>query len=268
MTFYDEHPFDWAPADWSREADASVPRSLADLIGSIDSASLVLDIGCGPGRVLSFLRRRGLRCIGLDSSRVSVVLAVERCGVPGVVADNLQLPVATGAADVVISDGVIHHTDNPQKSFEENLRVLKPGGQMYIAVYKPSGHYPWLYKYPGEVVRRGLRHRTTTPLVVLFAQLPYFLAHLLKSRGRRTWAGARNLFYDYFVSPRVEFLPRHVVEQWCADRGAEVLHYDENRGLNVHSFIVRKNGSALEAQRNPPPMLTVEVLIGENQESS
>src|SRR5215469_4687680 len=267
MTFYDEHPFDWAPADSPREADATVPPALADLIACIEPDSLVLDIGCGPGRVLSFLRRRGLRCVGVDRSRVSVALAVERCSVPGVAADNLQLPIATGAADVVISDGVIHHTDNPQKAFEENFRVLKPGGQMYVAVYKPSGHYPWLYKYPGEVIRRGLRRRITAPLVELFAQLPYFLAHLVKSHGRRTWTGARNLFYDYFVSPHVEFLPRHVVEEWCACRGAEVLRYNENRGLNVHSFIVRKKSSALDLQRNTQPALTVEMLIGENQES-
>ena len=63
-----------------------------------------------------------------------------------------------GTADVVISDGVIHHTDDPFVSFSENCRILKPGGRMYLAVYKPTGRYPWLYKYPGAVIRFGLQH--------------------------------------------------------------------------------------------------------------
>lgn len=251
MTFYDEHPFDWAPASASGTLDAAVPRVLADLIESIDPQSFVLDIGCGPGRVLGLLCRRGLRCAGVDRSRVSVALAVERCGVPGVVGDNLQLPLATGSVDVIISDGVIHHTDDPAKAFEENYRVLKPGGQMYLAVYKPSGRYPWFYRYPGAVIRAGLRHGATKPLVVLFARLPYFLVHFARSGGTRTWAGARNLFYDYFVTPRVDFIPRSTLEQWVAARGGEILRYDENRGLNVHSFIVRKQESAADSAVAP-----------------
>jgi len=76
--------------------------------------------------------------------------------------------------------------------------------------------------------------------VVVFAQAPYFLIHFLRSRGKRTWAGARNLFYDYFASPRVAFLPREVIEDWCTKRGARIFRYDENRGSNVHSFLLQK----------------------------
>src|SRR5580704_12691284 len=251
MTFYDEHPFDWVPPDPGEPIRSVVSPLLADLIESLDVKYLVLDIGCGPGRVLGFLARRGVRCIGVDRSRVSMGLAAERYHRPGVVADNLQLPFADGTADVVISDGVIHHTDDPRTAFFENLRILKPGAQMYLAVYKPSGRYPWLYKYPGAVIRRGLRHGWAKPLVVMFARVPYFLVHFMKSNGRRTWAGARNLFFDYFVTPRVAFLPRNLVESWCADAGGPILHYEENRGQNVHSFLVQKEPAAVSGRRAP-----------------
>jgi SAM-dependent methyltransferase len=244
VTFYDEHPFDWVPADGSAPIETVVSRALIDLIERLDPASLVLDVGCGPGRVLGLLTRRGLRCIGVDASRVSLGLAVERYHRPGVVADNLRLPLADGCADVVISDGVIHHTEDPGAAFAENCRILKPGGQMYLGVYKPSGRYPWLYKYPGAVIRSGLRRGWSKPLVTMFARFPYFLVHFIRSKGRRTWAGAENLFYDYFVTPRVAFLKRGTVEAWCAKHGARVVVYDENRGGNVHSFCVVKETSA------------------------
>jgi hypothetical protein len=119
---------------------------------------------------------------------------------------------------------------------------------MYVAVYKPYGRYPWLYKYPGALVRSGLRRQWSRPLVTFFAQWPYFLVHFRRSRGRQTWAGARNLFYDYFVSPRVDFLSRAVVEQWCARQGVRVALYDENRGGNVHSFCLVKEAHVSEGR--------------------
>lgn len=239
-TFYDQHPFDWVPADASEEMSSVVSAPLVDLIQSLDLQSLVLDVGCGPGRVLGFLAKRGIRCIGLDRSRVSLGLAIKRHGRPGAVADNLKLPLADATADVVISDGVIHHTENPQAAFAENLRILKSGGRMYLAVYKPSGRYPLLYRFPGGLIRAGVNHKIFKPFVVLFFRLPYFLVHFVRSKGKRTWAGTRNLFYDYFVTPQVAFLPRELVEGWCSQFGARLLHYDENRGQNVHSFLLQR----------------------------
>jgi hypothetical protein len=39
-------------------------------------------------------------------------------------------------------------------------------------------------------------------------------------------------------------LPRRVVEDWCAQQGARVVLYDENRGGNVHSFCLVKESWA------------------------
>ena len=74
----------------------------------------------------------------------------------------------------------------------------------------------------------------------LFAKIPYFLFHFARSKGRRTWREARNLFYDYFVTPLVAFLPRQLVEQWSGTCGVRVVQYDENPGLNIHSFLCLK----------------------------
>ena len=267
QTFYDQHPFDWAPVTAAQDIRSVVSPALVDLIQSLDPASLVLDIGCGPGRVLGFLAQRGVRCIGLDRSRVSLGLAIERYGRPGTVGDNLHLPFADGTADVVISDGVIHHTENPQAAFAENFRILKPGGRMYLGVYRPSGRYPLLYRFPGAWIRAGLRHDWSRPLVVLFFRVPYFLVHFLRSGGKRTWSGARNLFFDYFVTPYVAFLPRNTVEAWCAAAGGRVLHYDENRGQNVHSFVVEKLPAAVNTRREPYPR-PAEMAVAEKPETT
>src|ERR1700734_3703745 len=106
-TFYDEHPFDWISADAASDIDAVLSRPLVTFIDELTSELFIADVGCGPGRGLGFLAQRGLHCIGVDRSRVSVGLATERCSRPGVVADNMRLPFLEAIADIVISDGVI-----------------------------------------------------------------------------------------------------------------------------------------------------------------
>jgi SAM-dependent methyltransferase len=260
MVFYDEHPFDWAPFDGAAEIRSVLSPSLVDFIETLDSNSLILDVGCGPGRVLGFLVKRGLRCFGIDRSRVSVELAMKRYACPALVADNLCLPVADAIADVIVSDGVIHHTEDPYAAFVENLRILKPGGQMYLAVYKPFGRYPRLYKFPGALIRRGLKHGWSRPLVIFFAQVPYFLVHFIRSGGKRSWTGSLNLFYDYFVTPKVVFLARQVVEEWCMKQRVRIVRYDENRGQNVHSFLFVKE-SRSESQSEMGKREAGEVLL-------
>ena len=239
-TFYDHYPLDWVQGYSPEELRAVISPLLVETIDALRGDELVLDVGCGAGRVLSYLAKRGLRCAGVDLSRESVRRATSRSGRPGVVGNNLRLPIRDGVADLVISDGVAHHTGDPRAAITENARVAKLGGRLYLGVYKPGGRYEFLYRWPGSWIRAGLKHNATRLLVYLLALVPYYAAHLVKSGGRRNWSGAKMLFYDYFASPRVEFLSREVVERWAAEMGLELAEYRTNPGSNVHSFVFRK----------------------------
>ena len=242
-TFYDHYPFDWVQGYSTEELRSVISPLLAETIDGLRGDELVLDVGCGAGRVLGYMARRGVRCAGVDLSRESVRRATARCGRPGTVGDNLRLPLRDGVADLVISDGVAHHTGDPRAAIAENARVVKPGGRLYLGVYKPGGRYEFLYRWPGRWIRAGLRHGVTKPLVYLLAMAPYYAAHAVKSAGRKSWSGAKMLFFDYFVTPKVEFLSRETVEQWARETGLETVEYRTNAGSNVHSFVFRKAGS-------------------------
>jgi SAM-dependent methyltransferase len=238
--FYDEHPFDWVGSYDPAEGRAYISPLLLQAIDSLDRNALALDIGCGAGRVLSYLGFRGQRCAGFDRSLNSLRIAFRKFQQPVVTADNCSLPIRDAVADMVISDGVIHHTQDAQKAFSENCRILKPGGILYLAVYKPGGRYEFLYRYPGSVIRAGLKRRSTRWLVHLTALPVYFSVHWLRSGGKVSWQGAKNLFYDYFASPQVLFLSREAVETFCRGTGVSIADYDFNLGTNVHSFLLRK----------------------------
>jgi len=239
-TFYDDHPFDWTEDYTLHEIDATLAPLLKSFIQDMPPDALILDIGCGPGRVMASLAARRLRCVGVDLSGSSIRLMMQRTGKAGVVASNLQLPFPDGSADRIISDGVIHHTSDPFRAFAENCRVLKSEGLFYAAVYKPNGHYQKLYRFPGSIVRSLVKYRVGKVIVHTTILPIYYLVHLVRSRGRRSWYGATNLFYDYLVTPQVKFLSRDVLEQWSRRCGVDIVNYNLNPGLTVHSFLLYK----------------------------
>jgi ubiquinone/menaquinone biosynthesis C-methylase UbiE len=159
----------------------------------------------------------------------------------------MLLPFAEGSVDRVIADGVIHHTPIPFVAFAEGCRVLRPGGLFYVAVYKPGGHYQILYRFPGGLIRSLIKHPAGRLLVHATLLPLYYLVHLAKSRGRRSWSGAKNLFYDYFVTPIVEFFSQDDLGQWSKKVGVKIVDYHSNPPLNVRSFVIRKESGILRA---------------------
>ncbi len=238
---YDEYPFDFAlHRDGGSEVWQSAPfqRFVARHLAP---GQRILDAGCGPGRGLTYLEDAGLSAVGCDISEHSLHLAAQRVRHPRLVGGScLHLPFADSSFDALICDGVLHHTGDSRKGFLELERVLKPGGIMYIAVYKRWRYYYYLYRYLGAPVRALSRSRLGQ-VVLSSSLLPlYHLVQLLKSGGRRTWTGSKNLFYDYFVSPQATFHTRREVMHWAAGAGLRAVTYDRFPRGNCHVFVFHK----------------------------
>jgi len=239
---YDAHPFDFLTADDEARIDEWQPRPFRRFVETtLRPGDGIGEIGCGPGRATLYLTRRGFAVSAVDLSAESLLLARGRAPAAAYVrATNLALPFADGAFDAVVSDGVIHHTPDPALAFRENVRTLKPGGHLYLGVYSRRGYYYWLYTYVGVPIRwlgkrmwgRCLVHATLLPL--------YYAVHLIKSRGRRTWRGARHFFYDYIMTPRASFHSRDEIAAWGDAAGLRLIDYDSYVG-NTHVFVFRKN---------------------------
>jgi ubiquinone/menaquinone biosynthesis C-methylase UbiE len=200
----------------------------------------VAEIGCGPGRGTMYLVQKRLAAIAADISRNSLALARKRAPEAAFVqASNLHLPFADAAFDLVVSDGVIHHTPDAHRSFRENVRILKAGGYLYLGVYNRRGYYFYIYTFVGRPVRRLEKSRLGRQLIHATLIPLYYAVHLVKSGGKRTWRGARNFFYDYLITPQASFHTREEIMAWGRDEGLELVTYDPSLG-NVHVFVFRK----------------------------
>lgn len=100
-----------------------------------DKNGIALDVGCGEGATLKYLRE-GFEghLIGLDFSHAKVSYAQEmQSSTMYVTSDALQLPFATASIDLVLMRDLLHHIDWAREAVvEEALRVAKPGGWVVI----------------------------------------------------------------------------------------------------------------------------------------
>jgi len=240
---YEDFPFDFLSKEDEENIEQLQPLPFKDFVESyVKVDDHVIDVGCGPGRASLFLYKKGIDLTSFDLSLGSIRLSRRRAPHQAYVCGtNLNLPIRNERFDVVVSDGVIHHTPDARKSFSENARILKDKGYMFCAVYQRNRYYYYVYTYIGKPIR-WLEKSALGRAVIYSTLLPvYYFVHLLKSRGKRTWLGAKNFFYDYIITPQATFHTYDEVVKWGKEESLEILDYDNKRSGNVHSFVFQKS---------------------------
>ena len=147
--------------------------------------ALILDLGSGVGNFVVACRKRGLRAFGVEPDRIGQGSSLTSLQIAGrrlescafAAATGEQLPFANATFDLVVLDQVIEHVQNQKSVLSEALRVLKPGGAIYVACpnylrfYEPHYKLFFLPLMPKLLARLYLRIRRRDP--VLLQQLTY-----------------------------------------------------------------------------------------------
>ena len=96
--------------------------------------------------------------MGLDLSQRNVETCEMRARQRGL--DNtrflqgslLDVPFEDESFDVVWSNGVLHHTEDPDRTLREITRVLKPGGWMWLYLYGSGGVYWYMVDWVRDLL--------------------------------------------------------------------------------------------------------------------
>ena len=145
-------------------------------------------------------------------------------------------------ADLVVSDGVCHHTGDTFKAFSECVRILRPNGRLYLAVYKKYRYYPIVYHVIGGVFRLMNKIKLGKIIVDnIFVKFHYLMYKLFKKQ-KLSLDETRNIFFDYFITPIATFQSYKDVNNWCEQNNCSIEKYACTLG-NCHVFIINKNGS-------------------------
>lgn len=240
-TFYDTNPFKYGFSS-KEKIVANMNPLLKELIEQ-NSGAIVCDVGCGCGRNLLYASNFANRLIGIDLSIKSLSFAKKFVQSDNLVlkkGDNLDIPIDSDSVDIVISDGVCHHTGNTLKAFIECIRILKPEGKLYLAIYKKFRYYPYVYYSIGGIFRFINRFKLGNYLLEnIFVNIHYLLYKIFKKQ-KLIKSETKNIFYDYFITPIATFHSKSEVNSWCNDNNCNIIDYSRTSG-NCHVFVIKKN---------------------------
>jgi SAM-dependent methyltransferase len=114
---------------WYRERRNIIARELR----RIPAPGLALDIGAAGGGNTRVLRAAGWRPMALEYAPTAAVAARQR-GLDVLRGDAREIPVQTGALDLVTAFDVLEHIEEDYLAAAEITRILRPGGTALIAV--------------------------------------------------------------------------------------------------------------------------------------
>jgi SAM-dependent methyltransferase len=163
-------------------------------VGRAVSGARVLDVGCGTGGFSVLAEAAGAEVWSVDASPEAAALAASRmAGGRVVVATAESLPLASASFELVYCYSTLEHLGDAARAVREMVRVLRPGGRLYL--HTPNrwgcfeGHYKvfWIPGLPRRLSRAYLaaRGRPTAFLATLR------LLTLAESREIVERAGAR-----------------------------------------------------------------------------
>lgn len=283
----DAFGYKWAKRETfeSPQVEAFSRQWMVDRYDGITDAELrelvrgrkLLDAGCGAGMGALLLfgeMLRECRYIGLDISS-AVEIAAARFGERDIPAEFIQaslteVPRELGNFDMIWAEGVLHHTDASEASFDYLAARLNPGGVFMFYVYAKKAP---VREYVDDMVRDKIASmpnedawkavESLTRLGIALGELnveidvPEPVALLGIPAGR---ASLQRLLYNYFFKafyrPEYTFAEMHHVNfDWYKPLNAHRHTPEEVQGwlaknhLTASVFTVRPEGISVIARR-------------------
>jgi len=191
--FYEQYPFpnydDFDSA--GTLVEKARKRVFAKLLDDqIPFGTRIIECGCGTGQLTNFLSIAGRTAIGADMCMNSLRMAQgfkERNGLKRAhfFQMNLFRPCfQPGQFDLVISNGVLHHTADPFLAFKTISTLVKPRGYILIGLYHKYGRLT-------TDIRRGIFRLTRDR----YKNMDRHLNENISEARKRSW------FMDQYKNP-------------------------------------------------------------------
>jgi len=223
--FYEENPF---PNYEGLDSGQSLRQKAAQgvfahlLDDQIPHGAKLLEVGCGTGQLSNFLGMRwGRTVFGADLCVNSLNLGQDFKQTNDIdnaafVQMNLFRPVFQPASfDLVVCNGVLHHTSDPFLGFQSISKLVKKGGYIIVGLYNTFGRIP-------------------TDIRRLVFKLPWLRLKLLDYRfrdrsidevRRQTW------FMDQYKHPHESKHSFGEVLRWFDQTGFQFVNSIPNAGV-------------------------------------
>jgi len=229
---------------------------------------LVLDAGCGNGKLTASVAAYGAEVVGMDLSR-----SVERAAANAeanagedapfihfVQGNILEPPFAAETFDHIHTSGVLHHTPDTWRAFDSFRALGKPGAHVYVQLYRVRE--AWV-----GIPNRMIRAVTTRLPVEWTWKLCWYLVplHTLAVRAVAALRGERtpithanrrertvSLFDNYSPPYQYRYHPHEVEAKFRAAGLEQVRDVTfENEARHMVAFVGRKPRDMAASRATP-----------------
>jgi ubiquinone/menaquinone biosynthesis C-methylase UbiE len=207
-------------ADEAAAAEKSKPQ-IADIKQHVSSDSVLLDLGCGYGRVAKYLlpQQSLSHYVGVDSAYEMLQLFKEhyehseveqRTPLTLVNADIHTLPLINQSVDVVVVSAVFLHNHKSvvKQSVEELKRVMKPGATLLVYSSFPR---KWTLMGLQGVLYQGLLNLLGKPMTN--GPVRYYSKRELKNLFKE-FSHIEYVYDGFAVLPKTIIILPGILERW------------------------------------------------------
>lgn len=249
-----------------------------DVLRQFSEKPILLDAGCGGGMSgLEYWKPylSNVNYLGVDISS-AVDIAKQRFDSAGFhdvafMQESISsLPFKKPVFDIIFSEGVLHHTDSTEKTFNHLCGQLKPGGYFMFYVYKKKGP---VREFTDDLIREKLQGlhpkdaweklKALSELGPLFGNLNIEIEIPKDIDLLEIPAGKINLqrffywhFFKAFYDPNLTFDEMHHINfDWYAPKNAhrhsvdEVKEWCTNNALTIKHLNTQPSGITVVAQK-------------------
>ncbi len=126
----------------------------------LNNTMKVIDIGCGSGRIIKYLKGRYGHITGIDPSQ-AIFVANELIGTEDAVeliqtsTDNIPFP--DNYFDFGYSLGVLHHIPDTAQALNDCIKKIRPGGHFLLYLYYNLDNKPYYFRiffFLSNLIRR------------------------------------------------------------------------------------------------------------------
>jgi ArsR family transcriptional regulator len=142
QAYFRAHAAEWDRIRSLHVAEAEVEAAMRACLGD-ENVDFLVDLGTGTGRMLELLAPIYDRGLGLDANQAMLGYArsnLDRARLRHAQVrhgDIYDVPLADGAAGLVVMHQVLHFLSDPAQAIREAARLLRRGGRLLIADFAP-----------------------------------------------------------------------------------------------------------------------------------
>ena len=177
-----------AQAFWSGTKDHDVTQNYAAFLAPFpkDKTLDILDLGCGPGRDVSYFKSLGHRPVGLDGSAAFCEMARAYTGCLILQQKFLSLALPRHAFDGIFANASLFHVPSQQlpRVLADLYAALRPGGILFLS--NPRGNDEG---WSGQRYGHYMQFETSQLFLenAGFAVLDYYYRPLGKPKHEQPW---------------------------------------------------------------------------------